>query len=349
MNGETYVSNSDVLFSNPELLYLHITFFGSSDDVNVIQPSLKSLSRLKVLLLSHADFTATDQLPEVLGKNTNLLELELYLPCQLSAFNGSGPLSITYLNFSGRWKDNMGIIELIRFCPRLETLDIPGRDCPAAALAQNIRDCCQKLTFLKCELGLLKEDDIELLVRAPTHLIKVHASLDSFSPKICDAFLAHTDWIEEICLSFWDGVGEGVKSANRILTLCPSLRRFKVAYEGISKYQDYGPVNIWQKEQWKCSNLESLHLNGLVRDWTSGSARVLQRHAEQESKFHEKLLSHGWSVKTVPDTEAGLVQQLVAVRRYEVFRCVWGMPHMYKVYVEGYEYVHKGRMPIDGW
>lgn len=349
INGETYISNAEVLFSNPDLPYLHISFCGSSDDLNIVQPSLKSLSRLKVLMLSHADFTATDQLPQVLSKNSHLQELDLYHPWRLSTFDGCGPLSITYINFGGRWKGNMGIIQLIRQCPYLQILDVPGSDCPAAALAQSIRDCCPKLTFLKCELGHLREDDIELLIRAPTCLMKLHTSLHSFSAKVCDALLAHTDWIEEICLSFTDGVGEGVQSTNRILTLCPNLRRFKVSYKGISEHQDYGPVNIWQKEQWKCTKLESLHLNGLVRDWTSGSARVLQRHAEQEAKFHEKLFSHGWSVKTVPVTNPGLVQQLVAVRRYEVFRCIWGMEQMYKVYIEGYEYVHEDRMPINGW
>lgn len=147
------------------------------------------------------------------------------------------------------------MFKLIRFCPHLETLDVPGSDCPAADLAQSIRDCCPKLAFLKCELGHLREDVIELLVRAPTHLIKIHTGLYSFAAKVCDAWLAQTNWIEEICLSFTDGVGEGVQSANRILTLCPSLRRFKVAYKGNSEYQDYGPVNIWQKESGSAPNL----------------------------------------------------------------------------------------------
>lgn len=42
----------------------------------------------------------------------------------------------------------MGIVQLIRYGPNLETLDVPGLGCPAADLAQRIRDRCQKLTFL---------------------------------------------------------------------------------------------------------------------------------------------------------------------------------------------------------
>ncbi|KAF9299908.1 hypothetical protein BGZ74_008507 [Mortierella antarctica] len=60
MNGETYISNADVLFSNPDLPYLHITFYGRDAEIRAIQPSLKSLSRLKVLMLSHTNFTAAD-------------------------------------------------------------------------------------------------------------------------------------------------------------------------------------------------------------------------------------------------------------------------------------------------
>lgn len=61
-------------------------------------------------MLSHTNFTAADQLPKVLSKNTDLQELDLYHPWHLSAFNGSESLSITYINFSGRWKGNMGIV-----------------------------------------------------------------------------------------------------------------------------------------------------------------------------------------------------------------------------------------------
>lgn len=182
------------------------------------------------------------------------------------------------------------------------------------------------------------------LIRAPPRLTKLHIDLWSFSTKVCDALLGHADWIEEICLSFTDAIGESMQSANRILTSCPNLRQLKVVFAGYSGSQDYDPVNVWQKEPWKCTKLESLHLCGLVRDWTSGSPLVLQRHAEQEAKFFEKLSSHGWSVKSSPDIDQGHFQQLVAVRRYEIFGRVWTMEHMYKVFVEGYKYLHKGRM-----
>ena len=158
-----------------------------------------------------------------------------------------------------------------------------------------------------------------LLIRAPPRLTKLHIDLWSFLTKFCDALLGHVDWIEEICLPLTDVIGESIQSANRILTSCPNLRQLKVVFAGYSGSQDYGPVNIWQKEPWKCTKLESLHLYGLVRDWTSGSPLVLQRHAEQEAKVHEKLSSHGWSVKTSPDIDQGYVQQLVAVRWYEIF------------------------------
>ncbi|KAF9369456.1 hypothetical protein CPB97_003585, partial [Podila verticillata] len=62
------------------------------------------------------------QLPQVLSQNKDLQELELYQPFGLSAFDGSGELSIKYINFSGIWEDNMGIVQLIRHCPNLETL-----------------------------------------------------------------------------------------------------------------------------------------------------------------------------------------------------------------------------------
>lgn len=273
MTGNTYISNADVLFSNPDLPHLHITFQGTHE-INVIQPALKSLSRLKVLMPSRTDFchhrsAATGPQPKQgLARTGTLPTL--------------WPISIRRI-----WRTEHQIHQFQWYlggqhghCPTDPTLsqsrdfDVPERGCPNTDLAQGIRDRCPKLIFLKC--GLLREVDVVLLIRAPPRLTKLHTDLCSFSSKVCDALLGHAGWIEELCLSFTDAIGESAQSANRILTSCPNLRRLKVVFDGYSVSQDYGPVNVWQKEPWKCTKLESLPLYGLVRDWTSGSPLVLQ-------------------------------------------------------------------------
>ncbi|KAF9308732.1 hypothetical protein BG003_010691 [Podila horticola] len=345
--GDALRWNSDILFANPQVSDLSVAL----DDGHLfshVQRAIESMSRLKTLSLDYVHIDSPDQLCDVLNNNnTGLQELHFRHPIGISGFDGCGPLmSMRRIRFYGVWRDNLGLVELIRLCPNLEELEMPGWGCPVDEITKNIRDCCSRLTSIKYWNGDLAEAETLLLIEATPRLMNFHAFVHSFSTKVCDALMVHTDWLEGLSLLFYDDLKAGVEGINRILATCSNLRLLEICFIGDTKSQECAPPSLWTKDPWKCVKLETLYLTGLVMNPISGSAVDRRRHSDLEAKLLKASASHGWSVAMTPDPADG-VQMLGAVLCFEILRCVWDMECMRRVHVEGFEYVHKDRMSRD--
>ncbi|KAG0026930.1 hypothetical protein BGZ82_009214 [Podila clonocystis] len=343
MAGDALRWNSDILFANPQISDLSLAL----DDGHLfshVQRALESMSQLNTLSLDYVHLDLPDQLFGVLNNNTDLQELHFRHPSGISAFDGCRPLpNLRRIRFYGIWRDNLGLVELIRLCPNLEELEVPGWGCPVDEIAKNIRECCCKLSSIKYWNGDMEEAETLLLIEASPRLVNFHAFVHSFSTKVCGALLVQADWLEKLSLLIYDDIKTGVESINRILATCSNLRLLEIRFIGDKVSQEEDPPSLWTNDPWKCTKLETLYLTGLIKNQVSGSVIDNRRRSDVETKLLKESLCHGWSVAIAPDTADG-IQMLDAILRFAILRRVWDIECMRLVHVEGFEYVHKDRM-----
>ncbi|KAG0086729.1 hypothetical protein BGZ92_007915 [Podila epicladia] len=334
--GDALRWNSDILFANPQVSNLsleldHGHLFSS------VQRALESMSQLNTLSIDYVHLDSPDQLSGVLNNNTGLQELTFRSPFGISGFDGCGPLAnMRCIRFYGVWRDNLGLVELIRLCPNLEELVVPGWGCPVTEIAMNIRECCYRLSSIKYWNGDLEEAETLLLIEASLRLVNFHAFVHSFSTKVCDALLVHADWLEKLSLLFYDDIKAGVEGLNRILATCSNLRLLEIRFIGDKASQEDAPPSLQTNDPWKCTRLETFYVTGLIMDPVSGSAFDRRRHSDLETKLLKASTSHGWSVAIAPDTAHG-VQLLGAILRFEILSRIWDMECMRMVHVEGFD------------
>lgn len=180
-----------------------------------------------------------------------------------------------------------------------------------------------------------------LLAQAPARLQNLTVSLFRFSAEVCDALLIHADSLENLNITFHGDVESGLQSMNRVLTSCCNLRSLAIYYAADKMDHDF-PSRLCTSEPWKCTKLNTLYLDGFAMAQTTDGEDP-REYEDREEELLDDLSSHGWSVTIIPGTKSS-DRLIVSYRRYEIFERVWDMENLFKVHVDGLEYLRNDRM-----
>ncbi|KAF9331918.1 hypothetical protein BG006_005231, partial [Podila minutissima] len=268
--------NMHLLHVNPQLSKLKLRF---RDKVAYkdVQPALESLSRLTVLQLSSLTLDNSDELGGFLDNNPGLQELELISVQGIAGFQGRPLLHLTSVYLDLFWSDNLGLVQLFRLCPRLESLTMFAVDVPSE-LQEVLHSHCPKLKSIGClddaDLALdpLPEAEAVSWIKLPSQLADLSASLQLFTDKVYQALLGQAASLESVKLDFRERSRDNAFYTSKILGLCPKLRHLHITH-----YQDddlprcLDPNLEWFNALQKHPTLNSIKIWGFVLDWQPGN------------------------------------------------------------------------------
>ncbi|KAG0342712.1 hypothetical protein BG000_002057 [Podila horticola] len=287
----------------------------------VLKRALESLPHLWVLNLNHGEDIKNSWIAELLENVSGLEEL------QLEQFDGLQPyhcyqdprsllglifdsqwcrnpsrvpqqplLSIRKLTLDMPWIRNLGVTQVVRLCPQLESLVLRGRGrCNRTEqLHKNLRECCPHFKSLRyvpryVDWDRLKGEEQVDLLQSSQHLTYFDAPVKEFNLRICQSLLdPHAPWLETIRIRVFMQTSDRFSMASRILASCPQLVIFEMDTVSIAKF----PEDIFGvfETQWECPNLRVLKLTGFSNDFSSElqkrvaalSKHGLQIQADQE-------------------------------------------------------------------
>ncbi|KAG0332047.1 hypothetical protein BG000_010376 [Podila horticola] len=311
----------------------------------LIQYSLETLTKLESLLLSKWSHCSVGQLTRIGKNNPGLQKLILSSTKDLASTPGTHPsLNITELALDGQWEDNPGFVQLLRFCPKLESFKFwATSSIPAAAVSKNLRECSPKLTSiisLNENLpfaigGSPGEYKVVHMIKAATGLVHFELPMDDLTFDITEKLLEmHANTLETIHL-YLDGSNTEGLNINSILSSCPNLVTLAVD----SEEAEWTPENAAElvTDSWNCPNLETLEVTGFnvimskeVRKASGAKLKVDKARKEESFKlFVTNLERHGWTVRSsYPPEEYRLLKSVVE----EIMNRVFTMPQMKNVH-----------------
>ncbi|KAG0332092.1 hypothetical protein BG000_010347 [Podila horticola] len=268
--------NMDLLHVNSQLSKLTLRFYDKTAYKD-IRPALESLSQLTFLRLFALTLENSDELGEFLNNNPGLEELELIYVRGIAGLHGCQPLlNLTSVYLDLYWTDNLGLVQLFKLCPRLESLDMIAVDAPSE-LQDVLRSHCPRFK----SIGFL--DDVDFLIdlteaeavswiKLPSQLAVFEASLQLFTNKVYQAFLGHAASLESIKLNFSKRSRDNALYACKLLNLCPKLRHIHITHhhdDDLPRCLD--PSLEWFNGLQKHPTLISVKIWGFVLDWQPGN------------------------------------------------------------------------------
>lgn len=236
-----------------------------------IQYALEKLTKLESLSLSEWSHCSVGQITRIGKNNPGLKKLSLILSKNLAQTPGTHPpLNVTELNLDGQWEDNPGFVQLLRFCPKLESIKFwATSSIPAAAVSKNLRECCPKLASIRSLNsnipiaigGSPDEDDVMEIVRAATGLVHFEFPMDDLTSDITKVLLdLHAETLETIQLYLDGGDPLSLTNINVILTGCSNLAVLSVDNE----QDEWSPEDAENllADPWNCPKLKFLEVSG---------------------------------------------------------------------------------------
>lgn len=237
----------------------------------VIQDALETLTKLESLSLIHWSHCSVGQITRIAKNNPGLKKLSLSMSMDMAQTPGTHPpISVTELNLDGQWEDNPGFVQLLRFCPKLESIKFRATSSiPAAAVSKNLREYCPKLTSIRSLNsnmpstigGSPDEDDVVEIVRAATGLVHFEFPMDDLTSDITKVLLdLHAETLETLQLYLDGGDPLSLTNINVILTECSNLAVLSVENE----QDEWGPedADILLADPWNCPKLKFLGVSG---------------------------------------------------------------------------------------
>ncbi|KAG0086726.1 hypothetical protein BGZ92_007912 [Podila epicladia] len=270
------LQNMHLLHANTQLSKLTLRF---RDKVAYkdIQPALESLTRLTFLQLSGLKLDNSDDLGGFLNNNPGLQELELIYVSGIARFQGFPQLHLTRIWLELFWSDNLGLVQLFRLCPSLESLSMFAVDAPSE-LQNALRSHCPKLKSIGCmddpdlQPDPLTEAEAVSWIKLPSQLAVFNASLQVFTGKVYQAIVDQAASLESIKLDFRECSKDNALYARKLLGLCPKLKHLHITH-----YQDDDlPRRLDSSLEWfnalqKHPTLNSIKIWGFVLDWQPGN------------------------------------------------------------------------------
>lgn len=266
-----------MIHSNPQLSSLSL--HGNQGYRNV-KSSIESLSHLTSLRLSGLRPHEANNFEQLFYNNCSLDKLHIVSPRPFQ-FDGCQPLlSLTHLAME-TWCAEVqpGLLNLIRQCPNLMTVQLELRNGPLDPVSRTLREHCPRLERIECthrsfgasrHTDETQDADLGTLIQATQRLVHFTCKALTLSNVVCQALLCHANWIETVDLHLYSGHEESVRNIGRILGSCSSLRRLKVQHEQSMETVDLA----WLGDSWGCGNLESIDLAGLTKFTGKGIPRT---------------------------------------------------------------------------
>lgn len=106
----------------------------------------------------------------------------------------------------------------------------------------------------------------------------------------------HADSLENLNITLHSNVKSRLQSMNRILTSCCNPRVLAIYYAADERDHDF-PSTLCTSEPWKCTQLNTLYLDGFAMALITDDCEGLREYKDREKEFFS---SHGWSVEIVP-------------------------------------------------
>ncbi|KAF9300198.1 hypothetical protein BGZ74_008196 [Mortierella antarctica] len=234
-------------------------------------PSEVRLSNLQELYLLSLTDPCTDGFGQILGNNPDLRTLTLSCCDNLRVFPECKPfMAITYLDIASQWRFNPGLVNLVRKCPSLETLVILAESsCPATELATALKDCCPRLTSLRCFRGYMERTIDRLLdpvqhaqlIMSTPRLVDYRMTMACLTPLVADVLSAHhAHWMHTLHLDILIGSRDHFLSVGKLLGLLSSLVDFFMVDRKDGWRVEDGLAMF--ETVWDCPKLEKLSLDG---------------------------------------------------------------------------------------
>ncbi|KAF9213146.1 hypothetical protein BGZ59_005853, partial [Podila verticillata] len=237
----------------------------------LIQYSLETLTKLESLNLSRWHHCSVGQITRIAVNNPGLKELRLSETKNLEQSPGRHPsINITHLELNGQWEDNPGFIQLVKYCPKLESIMFwADASCPARALSKNLRENCPNLKSIEslngdmafCIGGAPTVKAVLQIVRASRGLARFDFPMNDLTVDICDALLElHADTLETIQLYLDGSDHNSLMGINRILSSCPNLTSLAVNND----QDEWSPedAGVLTAEPWNCPKLKTWEVTG---------------------------------------------------------------------------------------
>lgn len=237
----------------------------------LIQHAFETLTKLESLSLSHWSHCNVGQITRIAKNNPGLKKLRLNSTKKMAQTPGTHPpLNITELNLDGQWEENPGFVQLLRLCPKLESIKFwATSSIPAAAVSKNLRECCPNLTSIKslnshmpfATGGSPNEDVVVEIVRAVTGLVHFEFPMGDLTSNITEVLLnLHAETLETIHLYLNGSDPLSLTNINVILTRCPNL-----IYLAVENEQDeWSPEDAGNliADPWNCPQLKFWEVAG---------------------------------------------------------------------------------------
>ncbi|KAG0327676.1 hypothetical protein BG000_000846 [Podila horticola] len=310
-NATAKGSIAHVVRSNPDLLSL--TLWLGDLNFNDVYPALSTLSRLQYLKLAHFRFNNDDQVIALLNNNPGLRKIYFWSVEGITGLDGCKPLLyVTKVSMQPEWESTPGLVQILKFCPNLENLDlyVPDRSFPIADLTMNLREFCPKLRSLRCSECdednsydvVLEDDEIANLLNVSPGLILIDINRRTIRPRVAQALLAHAKWLETLELVFHRGDKRNVCFVNKVLANCPNLRTLAI---GNAFTAEYHPLKLswFNKLPWNCPLLQDIQLRGFTDNCYRLSGDILsdaeseagdsEASSEDDEHFHNDHFNFG--------------------------------------------------------
>ncbi|KAG0355413.1 hypothetical protein BG005_005627 [Podila minutissima] len=264
---------TNLIRANPSLTKLHWLLPGQARnyDVALVRSALETLSNLQELYLLSLTDPCTDGFGQILGNNPDLRTLTLSCCDNLRVSPECKPfMAITYLDIASQWRFNPGLVNLVRKCPSLETLVILAESsCPATELATALKDCCPRLTSLRCFRGYMERTIDRLLdpvqhaqlIMSTPRLVDYRMTMACLTPLVADVLSAHhAHWMHTLHLDILIGNRDHFLSVGKLLGLLSSLVDFFMVDRKDGWRVEDGLAMF--ETVWDCPKLEKLSLDG---------------------------------------------------------------------------------------
>ncbi|KAG0033607.1 hypothetical protein BGZ82_006042 [Podila clonocystis] len=238
------------------------------------------------------------------------------------------------------WRDNAGLLSLIRGSPNLESLMVRlDQDCPLIELCEILQERCPKVAALTCtrlgreeeaQSGTIIQDQIATLVGSIKSLRCLELNVYELSDEICSGLLdIRAGDLERVKIVVHRDSKESLTSANRILATCAGLRSFSITRQCSDPFWydstwSYGVVSALFEKAWVCAGLESL----IVGDIEDPSRRleymdaialtVTIEHCGWKMKQSRPLGRHGYCLTLALAKK--VVEQAVHMARLKAFK-----------------------------
>ncbi|KAG0026787.1 hypothetical protein BGZ81_006095 [Podila clonocystis] len=236
-----------------------------------IQPAATALSSLKMMHLLDLNQSGFNFLAEILTHNLQLQVLETHGLLNVRSMDGCRPLlNLQSLDLGNGWADNPGLVQLLRLCPNIEKLALWVDDeCPIVEIAQNLRECCPRLTTLErvvtesTDALIWSQEKDMALAQETTGLVSFYVPLTTLSAGVRQSLVdRHASTLVRLVLDVTLLDADTFANVNMILVSCVNLEEFRLDMNQPVTARILEMVG----QPWKCEKLRLFEVMCVARD-----------------------------------------------------------------------------------